>query len=73
MNKHKYYLAYHGDDLAASFDAYEDNKQLKVLLSVCKVEGYTVKEVSESEYKEQRRTAEEKELTRLMEGEWKWN
>lgn len=65
MKEHKYYLAYSGDDLAASFDAYEDNKQLKVLLSVCKAEGYTVKDVSKSEYEKQKEIEEEKELKRI--------
>lgn len=65
MKRRKYYLAFDGDELAASFDAPEDSKQLNVLLSICKTEGIAVKDVSEFEYKRQKQLAEEKELNRI--------
>jgi len=67
LKDHLYYLAYKDGELAASFDAKKGNKQLNVLLSVCKVEGYTVKEVTIFEYEREKRLAEEKDLKELSE------
>lgn len=66
MKDHLYYLAYKDGEFVASFDAKKGNAQLNVLLSVCKVEGYTVKEVTIFEYEKEKRIAEEKDLKELF-------
>lgn len=65
MKKRLYFLAYQGENLAASFDAFEGNLQLDTLLEICKTSGYLVKEVSESEYEKEKEIAEEKDLKEL--------
>ena len=66
MKEKTYYLAYENDDLIASFEGYEDNPQIKILLNLCNSNNLTVKIVSKSKHKEEQIKAEEKALKRLL-------
>lgn len=66
MKTRKYYLAFEGEKLAANFEAYEENTKIEQLIGVCELSGWTVKEVSKSEYENEKKIAKEKDLKEFL-------